>query len=475
MRAMKILNAKLKNLTIDQFIAKPKEAWCLVGTNNSGIDDFFSLLEQTNKIDAQLIELPQNLGIVSFSSQQALFEKELKNDDTDFMDKIDPGTPACSFLKNPEEHADLIHAFGMTASLDKGYRQLSTGQARKLMILAQITKGVCFLAVQTPYEGLDPDSCQEVDKALALLHQKGIGILISIHNSSDIPNWCTHVGMISNGRLDIMGNREDKTLKKNWLKGDPDFKASVKDIIREQKLTQTDKRAQSSQDTQKMGKSKLPTELVRLKGGFAGYGGKPIFQGLDLTIRTGEHTLVTGPNGCGKSTLLQLITGDHPSCYQNDLHIFDIKRGSGESIWELKKQMGIVSPELHRNYYVPGSTLQAVISGLFDSIGLYRDYTPKDEEKAKRWLARTGLALEAATPFRQLSYANQRLVLIARALIKLPRLLVLDEPTQGLDELNRNAVLDFLEQVTKENLSTILYVSHRKDEYRPFFKCRLKL
>lgn len=106
-----------------------------------------------------------------------------------------------------------------------------------------------------------------------------------------------------------------------------------------------------------------------------------LFTGLDLTIRTGDHTLITGPNGCGKSTLLHMITGDHSKCYANDLRIFGKKRGHGESIWELKKEMGIVSPELHRNHRIPGSALDVVISGLYDSIGLYTMPTTTNKKK----------------------------------------------------------------------------------------------
>jgi molybdate transport system ATP-binding protein len=183
----------------------------------------------------------------------------------------------------------------------------------------------------------------------------------------------------------------------------------------------------------------------------------------------GQHTLVTGPNGSGKSTLLQLITGDHPACYQNDLTLFGIKRGSGESIWDLKKDMGIVGSELHRNYHVPGSALSVVLSGYFDSIGVYRQASPGQTAEAMAWLERINMKEKARTSFRDLGFADQRLVLIARALIKLPRLLILDEPTQGLDESNRKAVLDFIEAIAGENICTILYVSHRADEFRDFF------
>ena len=472
---MKIINARSKHLIVERFTATAREAWCLLGNNRSGIEDFFSLLDGKNhEIHADLLELPLNLGIISFSRQQELFEEELKKNDTDFLDKIDPGTPAASFLKNAQIHADLINAFDMTDSMDKGYRQLSTGQSRKLMLLAQITRGVDHLAIQAPYEGLDPASCRELDRALTLLHQQGIGILITVNNRKDIPHFCTHVGLITHGRLDLMGPRQITltALEKILDREDPDFQVSVKELIQEQTM------AQPLDEIPGLRSPEEPiaaTELVLLKNGSAGYGGKHIFTDLNLKIHAGDHTLVTGPNGCGKSTLLQLITGDHPACYQNNLRIFGIQRGTGESIWELKREMGIVSPDLHRNYFVPGTALHCILSGLFDSIGLYRKYTRQDEHQAQKWLERTGLVQEAQTPFRQLSYANQRLVLIARALIKLPRLLILDEPTQGLDESNRKAVLDFLEQVAQENVSTLVYVSHRQDEYRAFFKYRLQL
>lgn len=464
---MKIINASVHDLFVDRFEAGPGDAWCLVGTNRSGIDTFFKLLAgEFTDIKAEFLELPENPGVVSFKRQQALFEEELRKDDTDYLDRIDPGTRAASFLNNPEEHGDLIRAFAMADSMDKGYRQLSSGQSRKLMLLAQITRGVASLLVQAPYEGLDRASCDELDKALAVCHQWGVQLFITVHNRGDIPAWCTHVGGIARGRIVHSGPRtKDLNQVEAILRsGSPDFKASVKELVQVENLSGKD-----------YGSGEPPMELVRLQKGSAGYDGKPVFSDLDICIRTHEHTLVTGPNGCGKSTLLQMIIGDHPACYQNDLSIFGIRRGTGESIWELKQHMGIVSPELHRSYHVPGTTLHCILSGLFDSIGLYQPYTPADEKKAMEWLERTGLANEAHTPFRRLSYADQRLVLIARALIKIPKLLILDEATQGLDESNRLAILDFLEQVARERLSTILYVSHREDEFRSFFSSHLRM
>ncbi len=456
---MKIKNYESKWLSIPCFKAGPGQAWCIIGANRSGIEEFFQLLAgEIPPGPGQEIQRPRNCSVFSFSGQQALFEAELKQDDTDFMDRIDPGTMAREFLNSPENHQDLIRAFAMDKVLDQGFRQLSTGQSRKLLLLARLTRGTDCLVIQAPYDGLDTAGCLELDKALTLCRDRGIRIIITVHNPEDIPYWATHIGVIDQGGLALSGSRDKVLRNLPGIQTPADFKARVDDLVPVQPDQRPDKQ-----------------ELVRLENGSAGYQGRIVFTGLNLEIRTGDHTLVSGPNGCGKSTLLQIITGDHPACYQNRLWIFGTCRGTGESIWDLKKSMGIVSADLHRNYIVPGSVLDCVLSGLFDSIGLYTVPGGEDRKKAMAWLERISLSHEAGTPFRSLSYADQRLVLIARALIKLPALLILDEPTQGLDRANRGAILDFLEQVAKEDLSTILYVSHREDEFRDFFVSRLRM
>lgn len=465
---MRIRNAKFNAIWIEKFDVNPLEAWCILGFDCSDLEDFFRLVsgETGEDVQADQIDLLDGVGIVSFKKQQELYESELKKDDTDFMDKLDPGTLAGTFLTNPEHHDELIDAFGMKTSMNKGYRQLSTGQSRKLMLLSQITKGLSSLVIQSPYDGLDLTSRQELDRVLFYLHNQKNQLIIFVNNMADIPAWCTHLAVLSDGRLMVQGTRQKimACFDRNPYKRFPDFQAQVKDL--------------SVIRANEPGKSPgygHRAELVRLNNGFAAYGGLTIFKHLSLTINQGDHTLVTGPNGSGKSTLLQVITGDHPSCYQNDLRIFGTQRGTGESIWDLKQHMGIVSSDLHRNYRVPVSTLHCILSGLFDSIGLYRQYSRHQEQKAFAWLDRMNMISEADTPFQQLGYAGQRLVLIARALVKVPKLLILDEPTQGIDEFNRTAVLDFLKDVAKEELCTILYVSHREDEFRSFFRQSIKL
>jgi ABC-type molybdenum transport system, ATPase component/photorepair protein PhrA len=448
-------------LWIDHFTAASGEAWCLIGNNGSGIEQFCAIITgDTIDYRAQKLRLPPDIGVLSFTRQQSLFEAELRKDDTDFLDRPDPGTPTRVFLTDIDRHRFLLDLFAFSGLLDRGYRQLSSGQARKLCLLQQITGGIGYLVLENPYEGLDQTSCTELDRVLAGLRDQGFGLLILINNSADIPDWCTHLAVFRAGTIAVQGPRADVLVDaSDWSVGQlPLFRVTVEDF-------RQDRRQPESTDT---------TELVALRAGFARYGTVDVFNGLDLVINRGDHTLITGPNGSGKSTLLQLISGDHPLCYANDLTLFGRRRGSGESIWELKRRMGILSPDLHRNHRVAGSGLAAVVSGLFDSIGLYTSPSEAQLQLGRRWLARLGLTHKAQQPFRQMHYGEQRLLLLARALIKAPELLLLDEPTQGLDESNRMALLDFLASIAGEQLATIVYVSHRPDEYRDFFRKHIR-
>lgn len=451
---------EIKNLTtpvlkIDHFSIYGGQTWCILGSNRSGIDRLISLLSAGEEAEtAGHLAIADDFRVVSFSSQQELYEQEVRNDDTDYIDKIDPGTTARTFIGTSNDAAELVSLFRLDHILDSGYRQLSSGESRKLLILEAITQGVRHLLIENPYDGLDVDSCRELDRVAQGLQKRGIELVIFLTSRHDIPGWCSHVAQIEEGAITVQATRKQAIGAISKTEDAKEWGLVRGKTIIEQASGQ---------------------ELVRMVAGTVGYGERTIFSAFDLVVNRGDHTLITGPNGAGKSTLLAVITGDHPDCYTNELYLFGHRRGSGESIWELKKEMGIVSPTLHRSHYVPGSTLQVVISGFFDSIGLYSKFTAIQKATAQEWLANIGLEEYAATPFRRLSFAQQRLALIARALIKLPKLLILDEPTQGLDDQNRESLLNFLEMVVEKKISTILYVSHRRDEYRDFFTQQIEM
>lgn len=458
---MQIRNLRHPSLEIPSFTTSPDQSWCLYGRNDSGIEDFFRLISgELVPATADCLLLPENPGIISFKVQQEIYEEELRLDDSDYLDRPDPGTPAAAFLPPGGERSPLVQAFAMTDSLGKGYRQLSSGQSRKLLLLREILKGARQIMLQSPYDGLDEAGCRELDKALASLRQHAVEVLVTVTNRCDIPAWCSHLAILRHGRIVFQGRRDDviRELATIPLPEKGLFHADILQLTAHGSAADPERR-----------------ELVALRDGFARFGEKILFEHLDLIINAGCHTLITGPNGCGKSTLLHIITGDNPKCYANDLRIFGVRRGSGESIWELKRHMGIVSPEIHRNHHIPGTARQVVLSGLFDSIGLYQKASAAQERMALQWLGWIGLPHKASLAFRRLGFAEQRLVLIARALIKLPRLLILDEPTQGLDEDNRHELLQLLEKIAAHQISTILYVSHRKDEHRRFFRRHIRL
>ena len=194
------------------------------------------------------------------------------------------------------------------------------------------------------------------------------------------------------------------------------------------------------------------------------YGDKVVIKDFSWKIRKGENWGVTGPNGAGKSTLLSLIAGDHLQAYANRVKLFGRQRGTGETIWEIKKRMGLVSSAFELRYDRPVTALDAVVSGFFDSVGLFRLAGGHQIRQARNWLDRLDMGHLKHCPVNQLSDGERRRVLLARALVKEPELLVFDEPCQGLDPWMRNAFLDLVEKVGKNGSPQILYVTHYADE-----------
>lgn len=447
-------------LTIKHWQILHNESWCVLGRNGSGKQYLDQLLMgELSHFNAQEIDLPnpQQISMVSFESQQAVYEHELKIDNSDYTDAYDIGTQAKDFLPQDKLTDPLINEFGLSDKLDSGYRQLSTGEGRKLLILKAIFSGIKLLICDNPFDSLDKESCIALSKVLAKLPEQGISVMLLLSNRQDIPLWCNNIAFIERGELDVIGQLDSDDTKRQL------------DALLTPQLEEYD-----WPDTVNTLNDYNSNYLVKLIDGHVSYGGVSVFEGLNVSIKPLQHTLITGGNGSGKSTLIQLITGDCTQCYSNDLEVLGFKRGSGESIWQLKQSMGIVSSELHRQYRVNGELLTVVLSGFFDSIGLYQQPENYQIEIARQWLKMVGLLNYQHTPFKDLSYGEQRLALIARSLVKSPYLLILDEPTQGLDEINRHRVLNFLEVLAKQKHSTLILVSHRQDEFLPLFKQHIK-
>jgi molybdate transport system ATP-binding protein len=183
-------------------------------------------------------------------------------------------------------------------------------------------------------------------------------------------------------------------------------------------------------------------------------------------MRGGEHWMIAGPNGAGKSTLLKLIYADHPQAYANEIHLFGRRVGSkpGESVWDIKARIGLVSAHLQARYRRRIRAHDVICSGFFDSVGLYRTLSRAQQETARRWAETLGIGAWVAHDFSRLSYGQRQLVLLARAMVKSPALLILDEPCDGLDGVNREKLLQLLEQIGSRTATNLLYVTHQAEE-----------
>ena len=194
------------------------------------------------------------------------------------------------------------------------------------------------------------------------------------------------------------------------------------------------------------------------------YGERTILKDLDWQVMNGEYWALTGRNGSGKSTLLSLVCADNPQSYACDITLFDKTRGSGESIWDIKKHIGYVSPEMHRAFRSNVTVERIVASGFSNAVSLYIKPDPQNHETCLKWMSIFGIEQLADKSFLKLSSGEQRLVLLARAMVKDPELLILDEPLHGLDEPNRRHVKQVIEAFCQRKGKTLIMVTHYEDE-----------
>ncbi|REL34332.1 ATP-binding cassette domain-containing protein [Thalassotalea euphylliae] len=446
------------NLTIDHWQLSPNQHWCVLTQLGCGEQYLLDLFNgDLVGYQASNLTLPaqDKIAVLSFQALQNLYEVELKRDRSDELNKLDIGRRVRDFIPLSEPNLKLIELIGLSHKLGTGFRQLSTGESRKLMIIKAISDGAKLLICENPNDSLDKESRHKLALLFNQLMAQGIQVIYLVNNREDIPTDCQHFATMSHGQLEVLTDKLSQTTHTIDQQIDHYFASQREEINWPNQHLPLD-------NYQHPYIAKLVNCTVR-------YGDKPVFERFNLTIRPLQHTLIQGKNGCGKSTALQLISGDCPQCFANDVTVFGYRRGSGETIWDIKKHIGLVSSDLHRSYRVRCNVLTVVISGFFDSIGVYQAVSQQHIDDAKQWLAIIGLADHSQSLFHDLSHGQQRLVLIARALVKSPLMLLLDEPTQGLDETSRHMLLGFLEQLAAMKQTTILYVSHREDEHLPLF------
>jgi molybdate transport system ATP-binding protein len=206
------------------------------------------------------------------------------------------------------------------------------------------------------------------------------------------------------------------------------------------------------------------TELVRFTDVHVSYDGRQVLQHINWTINTGEFWQLKGPNGSGKTTLLTMITGDNVKGYGQQLYIFGRKKGSGESVWDIKNKIGYLTPAMTDLFSTRHTLLHMIVSGFVDSIGLYTIPSDMQLRSSYEWLQLLQLQHKANMPFPKLTQGEQRLALVARAMVKHPPLLILDEPLMGLDDTNTEKIIQLINKLAAETSTAVLYVSHQTEK-----------
>lgn len=349
----------------------------------------------------------------------------------------------------------VLSLFGIEELLPKRLIFLSSGELRKFLIVRTLLKHPRILILDNPFIGLDASSRGVlVDMLQQMTTLKDVQVILLLSNPDDIPEMITHVLPVK-GRKCLEPHTREQFLADHELIASlfPTENKSFRTGY-EQTSLPVDREKQHSEH-----EVTFRMEHVSIK-----YGTRTILKDLDWEVKNGEKWALFGPNGAGKSTLLSLIYADNPQSYANTFYLFDRKRGSGESIWDIKKRIGYVSPEMHLYYMENVPTLNIVGSGFFDSIGLYRKCSDEQQQVALAWMHVFGIEELKERSFLTLSSGEQRLALLARAFVKNPDLIILDEPLHGLDVSNKKKAAHIIEQFCSRPGKTLIYVTHYPHE-----------
>lgn len=491
------------------------EVWLVIGPNGGGKADFL------NALDGSLNITPNNDGLfsnifsdstelVSLERAARLIQEERENDESDYLEGgVDHGRSGRIFIAqalagmaekekltltaNQLDGEPAIKLCGIEKILDRGLKYMSTGEIRRTLLARALISGKKLLILSDPFAGLDLQSrtiLLEFFDSIAKNHSGNHSenhcdsgrphIILGMERWHEIPDAITHVLEFSDKKVSFCGERAEyeallKKRDEQNAAGEEEKRQSFKNDFEE--LTVNSETGGDSNKLHRAAPDEPADFLIEMHNVNVGWDDHQVLRNLNWSLRRGQHWLVRGPNGSGKTTFLELITGDNMQVFSNDIKIFGNRRGSGETIWDIKKRLGIVSYRMHVEYRMLGGTslLAVIVSGFRDSIGLYGAPTDMEVAAAKKWLALGGFAGRESENFGELSYGEQRAILILRSAVKTPEILILDEPCHGLDEQYRAKILHLMELIGNGGTTTMLHVTHDPSEVLPCEKHILEL
>lgn len=425
----------------------------LTGENGAGKSTFAQILEKgrhfrTNKIVSTTGQYPK-IKLIEFNDIHSLAGLSVEYYQQRYESGMNNGVPTVAEILRDKTESELfqklkneLHLEGVEA---KKANYLSSGELRKLLIINALLESPDILILDNPYIGLDSSSRIILNDALKDLKEKGSSLMLILPDGEEIPDFNDHI--INANALKI------STKKTARISYDyKDFNFAKKDNFSEGE------------------------EICKMTDCNIKYETQTILDNFNWVIKKGERWSLSGPNGSGKSTLLSLLNADNPKAYSNDIKLFGKRRGSGESIWDIKKRIGYVSPEMQLHFHGSGTILEIIANGLNDTVGMYVRPTEEQKFMAEKWLRHFNLEAIKDRKFHELSSGEKQMVLIARSFIKEPELLILDEPMHALDSNNQKIVKNTIKEYLNNNKDVaFIMVTHRPENLPEEINRRLSL
>jgi molybdate transport system ATP-binding protein len=444
------------NLTINE-----NEQWLIVGQSGSGKTTLLNTIAGKHPVGTGTVDILADLNKDSYANPVCLVAtkhqfKDITNSNNLYYQQrfnsqdANQTLTVTQSLQNKATDTNEFWTVSKVAELldldfllEKGLIQLSNGETKRLRLAVALLSQPRILLLDDPIAGLDHQTQLRFSSIFNEIVRSGISVVMTGSGTS-IPDTITHVAIMQQGTII---NR----MPVNKYNHQSDTVSTVRNYQQIQLLVEPHS-APAYQCVVKMDKVTIT------------YGEHTLLKQINWLVKPGERWALFGHNGAGKSTLLSLINGDNPQAYANDIVLFDKKRGTGESIWDIKRKIGFVSPELYQYFPTDQSALQVVESGYYDTQGLFRPSQATKAANAMEWLKALQIEHYAHQLLKNLPASAQRLSLLARALIKMPDLLILDEPCQGLDQQQRQQFNELIDVVVQTAGLTLIYVTHYANE-----------
>lgn len=339
---------------------------------------------------------------------------------------------------------------GITGSTNQSLQSMSSGEQKRTLLKHLLESKPDYLLLDNPFDNLDKEFQIEFKERLKTI-AKDVLIIQIISRKDDLLPFIANYAYLQDKDLQIIQQPKPLSSENQNIP----FKGKIPEPL---------KHTLFEGDT-----------LIALKNVNVSYGGKPIIKNITWKIGQGEFWELSGKNGSGKTTILSMITGENPKGYGQELYLFGLKKGSGESVWDIKKNIGYFTPSMTDKFTGYHSVEHMIISGILDSVGLYVKPTGGQFRLAKEWLQLINMWHLKDAQFHDLTMGQKRLVMTTRAMVKHPLLLILDEPTVSLDDESAALLILLVNKIAHESSTTIIFVSHREEAgLRPQYRFRLK-